>query len=119
MVIGDYLGRRAIYSPARLAIVYAGKTPALRLTYAELNVRANNVAHWLRSVAGVRKGDRVGVLARDGVEHLDILTEFDIFTDIREWMDSATFSYFCTRPDDNELIDFRRVVDVGGRVMGC
>ncbi|MFZ1466599.1 MAG: AMP-binding protein [Anaerolineae bacterium] len=72
MVIGDYLGRRAIYSPARLAIVDAGKTPALRLTYAELNVRANNVAHWLRSVAGVRKGDRVGVLARDGVEHLDI-----------------------------------------------
>ncbi|MBK9234369.1 MAG: hypothetical protein IPO15_26930 [Anaerolineae bacterium] len=61
MVIGDYLGRRAIYSPARLAIVDAGKTPALRLTYAELNVRANNVAHWLRSVAGVRKGRSGGV----------------------------------------------------------
>ena len=72
MYIGDYLGRRAIYSPTRLAVVDAGKTPALRLTYADMNLRANNVAHWLRTAAGVNKGDRVGVLARDGVEHLDL-----------------------------------------------
>lgn len=72
MYIGDYLGRRAIYSPARLAIVDAGKTPALRLTYADLNERANRLAHWLRTTAGVGKGDRVAMLARDGVEHLDL-----------------------------------------------
>ena len=72
MVIGDYLGRRAIYSPSRLALVDAGKAPALRLTYAEMNTRANSVAHWLRHTAGVVMGDRVGVLARDGVEHLDL-----------------------------------------------
>lgn len=72
MYIGDYLGRRAIYSPAQLAVVDAGKTPALRLTYAEMNLRANRVANWLRTTIGVGKGDRVGVLARDGVEHLDL-----------------------------------------------
>ncbi|NOX62135.1 MAG: long-chain fatty acid--CoA ligase, partial [Chloroflexi bacterium] len=44
--------------------------PAWRLSYREMNARANRLANWLRSV-GVSKGDRVGVLARDGVEHLD------------------------------------------------
>ncbi len=71
MYIGDYLGRRAIYSPDKLAIVDTGKTPELRLTYAEMNARANRLAHWLRDVVGVGYGDRVAILARDGVEHLD------------------------------------------------
>jgi fatty-acyl-CoA synthase len=35
-----------------------------------MNVRANRLANWLRA-AGVGRGDRVAVLARDGVEHLD------------------------------------------------
>ncbi len=72
MYIGDYLGRRQIYSPDKLAIIDAGKTPALELTYRQMNERANRLAHWLRDVAGVQKGDRVAILARDGVEHLDL-----------------------------------------------
>jgi len=71
MYIGDYLGRRAIYSPERLAIIDAGKEPPWRLTYGQMNERANRLAHWLRGVAGIAKGDRVAILARDGVEHLD------------------------------------------------
>src|SRR5512143_4043248 len=70
MYIGDYLGRRAIYSPDKLAIVDTGKDPEWRLTFRQLNERANRFANWLASV-GVGKGDRVGILARDGVEHLD------------------------------------------------
>lgn len=71
MYIGDYLGKRALYSPDRTAIVDVGKTPVLRLDYRGLNDRANRVACWLRDNAGVGKGDRVAILARDGVEHLD------------------------------------------------
>ncbi len=71
MYIGDYLGRRQIYSPEKLAIIDAGKEPELRLTYRQLNERANRLAAWLRDDAGVKKGDRVAILARDGVEHLD------------------------------------------------
>ncbi len=71
MYIGDYLGRREIYSPDRLAIVDAGKAPAWRLTYRQLNERANRFANWLGDVADVGRGDRVAILARDGVEHLD------------------------------------------------
>jgi len=72
MYIGDYLGRRTIYSPEALALVDAGKTPELRLTYAQLNDRANRLAHVLRD-SGVGYGDRVAILALDGVEHLDLL----------------------------------------------
>ncbi len=71
MYIGDYLGRREIYTPDKLAIIDVGKEPELRLTYQELNERANRLANWLRGTAGVGKGDRVAILARDGVEHLD------------------------------------------------
>jgi fatty-acyl-CoA synthase len=71
MFIGDYLARRAVYSPERIAIVDAGKELALRLTYAQMNERADRLANWLRHQAGVEAGDRVAILARDGVEHLD------------------------------------------------
>jgi fatty-acyl-CoA synthase len=71
MYIGDYLGRRAIYSPDKLAIVDAGQQPELRLTYAQMNARANRLANWLQSEAGIGQGDRVAILARDGVAHLD------------------------------------------------
>jgi len=71
MYIGDYLGRREIYSPDKLAIVDTGKDPEWRLNYREMNARANRLANWLHDVAGVDKGDRVAILARDGVEHVD------------------------------------------------
>jgi fatty-acyl-CoA synthase len=69
--IGDYLARRAIYSPGKVAVVDTGKQPALRLTYAQMDERANRLASWLRDVAGIGEGDRVAILARDGIEHLD------------------------------------------------
>jgi fatty-acyl-CoA synthase len=72
MYIGDYLGRREIYSPDKLAIIDAGKEPELRLTYRQWNRRVNRLANWLRDEAGVEKGDRVAILARDGIEHLDL-----------------------------------------------
>lgn len=71
MHIGDYLGRREIYSPDKLAMIDVGKTPELRLTYRQWNRRVNRLANWLRHEAGVAKGDRVAILARDCIEHLD------------------------------------------------
>ncbi|MCA9975330.1 MAG: AMP-binding protein, partial [Anaerolineales bacterium] len=63
MYIGDYLGRRAIYSPDALAIVDAGKSPVWRLTFAQMNERANRLANWLQQEAGIGYGDRVAILA--------------------------------------------------------
>jgi len=72
MYIGDYLGRREIYSPDTIAIIDAGKSPELRLTYKEWNRRANRLANWLRDTVGVEYRDRVAILAQDGIEHLDL-----------------------------------------------
>lgn len=71
MFVGDILGRRALYTPDALAVVDAGKTPHRSFTYSELNNRANRLANWLRDGAGVQKGDRVAILAYNGVEYLD------------------------------------------------
>jgi fatty-acyl-CoA synthase len=71
MYIGDYLGRRDIYSPDKLAIIDYSKSPEWRLTYRQWNRRVRRLANWLKNEAGVGKGDRVAILARDGVEHLD------------------------------------------------
>ncbi len=71
MYIGDYLARRELYSPDKLAFIDAGKVPEWRLTYRQANQRANRLANWLRQ-QGITKGDRVAILARDGYEHLDL-----------------------------------------------
>lgn len=71
MYIGDYLARRELYSPDKLAFIDAGKSPEWQLTYREANQRANKLANWLQHI-GVGKGDRVAILARDGYEHLDV-----------------------------------------------
>jgi fatty-acyl-CoA synthase len=71
MYVGDYLGRRALYTPDQRAVVDAGKTPHRTFTYGELNARANRLANYLRYGAGIVKGDRVAVLAHNGVEYLD------------------------------------------------
>jgi fatty-acyl-CoA synthase len=73
MYIGDCLGRREIYSPDKLAIIDAGKDPELRLTYREWNHRVNRFANWLKHEAGLGYRDRVAILARDGIEHLDLV----------------------------------------------
>lgn len=71
MFIGDYMGRRALYTPDELAVVDAGKTPNRIFTYREMNHRADRLANWLRDGANVGKGDRVAILAHNGVEYLD------------------------------------------------
>ncbi len=70
MYIGDYLGRRELYSPDQEAFVDYGQDPALRLTYREANDRANRLANYYLS-RGIEFQDRVAILARDGIEHLD------------------------------------------------
>jgi fatty-acyl-CoA synthase len=68
MYIGDWMARGARYWPDNIAVVDRGE----RHSYAQMNRRANDLAHWLRG-AGVGPGDRVALLAQNGVEALDLL----------------------------------------------
>jgi fatty-acyl-CoA synthase len=71
MFIGDWLERGERYWPNALAVVDVAKGDAGRFSYSQLNHRANRLANWLRNVAGVTRGDRVGMVAMNGVEYLD------------------------------------------------
>lgn len=71
MYIGDWLGKRELLTPDRLALV--DDTTGLRYSYRQLNARANRLAAVLRHACGVCKGDRVAILARNRIEYLDAL----------------------------------------------
>jgi fatty-acyl-CoA synthase len=70
MYIGDYLARRERYTPDQLAFIDYGHDPVLRLTYQQANERANRLANFFL-IQGIQARDRIAILARDGIEHLD------------------------------------------------
>ncbi len=71
MYVGDWLGKRDLLTPDRLALV--DDASGCRYTYRQLNERANRLASALRSRCGIAKGDRIAVLARNRIELLDLL----------------------------------------------
>jgi fatty-acyl-CoA synthase len=73
MYIGDWMERGERYWPRALAVVDLAKGESGRFEYRQLNRRANQLASYLRDVAGVKRGDRVGMIAMNGVEVLDAL----------------------------------------------
>jgi fatty-acyl-CoA synthase len=66
MGVGDWPAKWAIFAPERPALedLYTGK----RYTYGELNRVCGRLAHTLATSYGVRRGDRVGWLARTRAE---------------------------------------------------
>ena len=70
MIHGDVLGERARLTPAKLALVDVAT--GTRLTYAELDARATRCARMLRERAGFARGDRIGLLAGNRLEYLDL-----------------------------------------------
>jgi fatty-acyl-CoA synthase len=69
---GDYTSRMARHWGAREAVFDVAKGEAGRFTYAQLDARARALSGWL-AARGVKQGDRVGLVAHNGVEVLDAL----------------------------------------------
>jgi fatty-acyl-CoA synthase len=70
MTIGDWLARREMLTPNKVALIDAQRDYR-PITYCEWNRAANRTANFLRDL-GVRQGDRVAVLALNCVEYLDV-----------------------------------------------
>jgi fatty-acyl-CoA synthase len=68
--VGDWAGRRRRLSPDRIAVVDGDS--GRRWSYADLDQRANRVANWLRTEAGLDHGDVVAFIAGNRVEALDL-----------------------------------------------
>lgn len=70
MTAQHLLRRRAELTPDRIAVVDTAS--GLRLSYADLNRRANRAARFLQGL-GVGKGDRVSILAHNSLVYLDLI----------------------------------------------
>jgi fatty-acyl-CoA synthase len=70
MIHGDTLGERARLTPERTALVEV--ETGRRLTYAQLNARAIATARVLCETLQLRPGDRVGLVAANSAEYLDV-----------------------------------------------
>jgi fatty-acyl-CoA synthase len=70
MHAADLLTNRARLTPERIALVEL--ETGQRLSYAQLNVRANRLANFLGMQLGVGKGDRVSILAKNSLAYLDL-----------------------------------------------
>ncbi len=70
MYVGDYLARRCVYTPDKVAVIDADDETLRRYSYAEMNARASALAAWLQQ-RDIGKGDRVGMLAREGIHFYD------------------------------------------------
>ncbi len=66
----DWLERRASLSPNKLALI--DTIQGRELSYKQWNAQVNQTAHFLRGKLGVKKGDRVTLLASNSVEYLDV-----------------------------------------------
>lgn len=68
----DYAARGAVYFGNRTAVVDVDRGEAGRFDYQTLNQRATRLAQFLVGL-GVKKGDRIGLLAQNGIEYIDLL----------------------------------------------
>ncbi len=71
MIVGDWVGRRALLTPNKVALIDTlnGNRP---ITYREWSRTVNRTARFLQERLGVQKGDRVAILAKNCVEYLDL-----------------------------------------------
>jgi len=67
----DWIKRHAERTPDKLALVDA-HTGRL-LTYAQFNERANRLADFLKNTLGIRRGDRVSILAQNSSSYFEVL----------------------------------------------
>jgi fatty-acyl-CoA synthase len=72
MFFGEWLQRRALLSPNKIALIDAIRDDQ-PITYGEWNRQASQLANCLLDGLGIRKGDRVSILAMNRVEYLDAL----------------------------------------------
>ncbi len=70
MIHGDVLGERARLTPSKTVLVEVAT--GRRFSYAQMDARAAAAARALTEGFGVKKGDRVALLAHNRVEFLDV-----------------------------------------------
>jgi fatty-acyl-CoA synthase len=122
MHAADLLSRRAELTPDREALL--DLTSGRRFTYAALNARANRAANWLRA-CGVQPGDRVSLLAHNGVIYVELLYGCGkigaVFTPLNWRLAPAELAYIledCTPPILIYAPEFAETAQALGAAIG-
>ncbi|AGM40944.1 AMP-dependent synthetase and ligase [Spiribacter salinus M19-40] len=68
--VGDWAGRRRALTPDRLAVIEPHT--GTRLDYRALDDRVCRLAGWMQAVAGIRAGDRVGLVTTNRLEAIEL-----------------------------------------------
>ncbi len=69
MIAGDILGERARLTPNKTALICTATGE--RFTYTELDQRSRKCAQLWTRIAGLKKGDRIGILAHNCIEYVE------------------------------------------------
>ena len=72
MFFGDWLHRRALLSPNKVAIIDVVDGNR-EITYHQWNRRVNQLANFLSAELGIEKGDRISIYSMNRLEYLDTL----------------------------------------------
>ena len=70
MFFNDWLSKRRLYTPDRVAVV--DDSDGRHYTYAELDERASRLAGFLQKRLGVARGERVACLSTNRIEYIDL-----------------------------------------------
>jgi fatty-acyl-CoA synthase len=110
----DLLDKRANLTPDREALYDLAS--GIRYTYAQLNQRANRVAHFLQDKYDLQKGDRVSILAQNSVAYVDLLFGLGkigaIFAPLNWRLTSRELTYIVNDCQPKVLIVAREYVPV-------
>lgn len=68
----DWAAKWAVYRPRQIA--FKAYESGQELTYADLNRRAEVLGHYLTQELGLRQGDRLAILAENGLDYLLLFT---------------------------------------------
>lgn len=70
MFFNDWLSKRIVYTPDRIAVV--DDNNGAQISYLQLHERSSGVAGFLQKSLGIRPGDRVACLSNNRLEYLDL-----------------------------------------------
>lgn len=120
MNAADLLSKRADLTPDREALYDLAS--GIRYTYAQLNQRANCAANFLSEKYAVEKGDRVSILAHNGIAYVDLLFGLGkigaIFAPLNWRLTSRELTYIVNDCQPKVLIVGPEFVDVFNEMRG-
>ena len=113
----DFLSIATAICPERDCVVFEGK----RFTYAKINDRVNQLAHALDAL-GVKKGDRIGMLAVNGNHHVEAYFATaklgGIFVPLNYRARAEELEYMIERAEIKALLVGSRYVDLVSAIAG-